>query len=111
MCPKMVAFTSQKMGCVGLRVRLYFWDSYKGCTNVETLEGSFQHTPGAYRDELLGANFGHESYQQHKGLRPFKTALLVILALLSDPLQTLSKPVIVQLQSAQRRKGRVSPHC
>ena len=72
-------------------------------TDVGTLDGSFQKRQGAiYRDELktpesylLGAHFGHRTCQTSWGLRPFKMVLLVILALVSDPLHTLSIRVII----------------
>ena len=35
MCPKMVGFTSQKMGYVGLRLVPQFWDDYKGSPMLE----------------------------------------------------------------------------
>ena len=63
-------------------------------------------TSRGYRDELktpsrdvLGAHFGHKTCQQYGGLRPFKTDLLFILGVLSDPLQTPLKGIVKAFKS------------
>ena len=49
-------------------------------------------SPGSY---LLGAHFGYKTCQKYGGVRPFKKVLLVILALLSDTLQTLLNRAVI----------------
>ena len=49
-------------------------------------------TPVSY---LLGANFGYKTCQTYWSLMASETVLLVILGLLSDPLQALVKRVII----------------
>ena len=66
-----------------------FWDNYKDYTYVGTLDGLYQHTLIATGTRLrpveatvLGHVLGTRPPPKYKGLRPFKTVLLIILGLL-----------------------------
>ena len=69
-----------------------FWDNYKDYTYVGTLDGLYQHTLIATVTRLRGSHFRHQTCPKCKGLRPFKTVLLVILGLLKFVQNSFIKP-------------------